>query len=101
MRRMVVLTGPERTMAHRCPRYRRSRRAMSMPENGWRLLADSMATLQMALLEQGNAARAQEGTQQLFAALQHALPTERYQAALNLSSQALMGWMQARRAATE
>lgn len=72
-----------------------------MPENGWRLLADSMATLQMALLEQGNAARAQEGTQQLFAALQHALPTERYQAALNLSSQALMGWMQARRAATE
>ena len=37
----------------------------------------------------------------LFAALQHALPTERYQAALNLSSQALMGWMQARRAATE
>jgi hypothetical protein len=55
----------------------------------------------MALLEQGNAARAQEGTQQLFAALQHALPAERYQAALNLSSQALMGWMQARRAATE
>ena len=72
-----------------------------MPENGWRLLADSMATLQMALLEQGNAAGAQEGTQQLFAALQHALPAERYQAALNLSSQALMGWMQARRAATE
>ena len=65
------------------------------------IAADVTPVMQMALLEQGNAARAQEGTQQLFAALQHALPTERYQAALNLSSQALMGWMQARRAATE
>ncbi len=72
-----------------------------MPENGWRLLADSMATLQMALLERGEAPITQESTRQLFAALQHALPAERYQAALSLSGQALLAWLQARRAAAD
>ncbi|WP_415036549.1 hypothetical protein [Azonexus sp.] len=68
-----------------------------MPEYGWRLLADSMATLQIALLEHGEAGGAQDGTRELFAALQHALPAERYQAALSLSGQALLAWLQTRR----
>ena len=40
---------------------------------------------------------AQEGTQQLLAALRHALPEERYQTILAHSGQAVVAWQQARR----
>ncbi|MDR1994769.1 hypothetical protein [Azonexus sp.] len=71
-----------------------------MPELGWRLLADALASIQMALLAapNGASAQAQEGTQQLFASLRHALPAERYQAILAHSGQAVLAWQQAQRA---
>ncbi len=70
-----------------------------MPELGWRLLADALANIQIALLSapDGAGALAQEGTQQLFAALRHALPAERYQAILAHSGQAVVAWQQAQR----
>lgn len=70
-----------------------------MPELGWRLLADALASIQISLLAdpEGGVAQAQEGTQQLFAALRHALPAERYQTILAHSGQAVVGWQQARR----
>ncbi|OMG56519.1 hypothetical protein BJN45_02570 [Azonexus hydrophilus] len=70
-----------------------------MPELGWRLIADALASIQISLLaDPAASARAQEGTQQLFAALRHALPGERYQAILAHSGQAVVAWQQARRA---
>lgn len=71
-----------------------------MPELGWRLLADALANIQIALLADraGEAPQAQEGTQQLFAALRQALPQERYQAILAHSGQVVVAWQQARRA---
>ena len=70
-----------------------------MPEFGWRLLADALASMQMALLAapDGVSAAAQEGTRQLFASLRHALPDERYQAILAHSGQAVLAWQRARR----
>lgn len=74
-----------------------------MPELGWRLLADALASIQMALLAapKGERAQAQEGTRQLFASLRHALPAERYQAILAHSGQAVLAWQQAQRARTD
>ncbi len=74
-----------------------------MPELGWRLLADALASIQMALLAapKGGSAQAQEGTRQLFASLRHALPAERYQAILAHSGQAVLAWQQAQRARTD
>jgi hypothetical protein len=72
-----------------------------MPQLGWRLLADALANIQIALLS-GTApasTRVEEGTQQLFASLRHALPAERYQAILAYSGQAVVGWQQSRQAA--
>lgn len=70
-----------------------------MPELGWRLIADALASIQISLLaDPAASARAQEGTQQLFAALRHALPGERYQTILAHSGQAVIAWQQARRA---
>lgn len=69
-----------------------------MPELGWRLLADALASIQISLLsEQNVAAVAQEGTQKLFASLRHALPQGRYQAILAHSGQAVIAWQQASR----
>lgn len=70
-----------------------------MPELGWRLLADALASIQISLLADaaGASPQAQEGTQQLFAALRHALPAERYQAILAHSGQAVLAWQQAQR----
>lgn len=70
-----------------------------MPELGWRLVADALANIQICLLsEQAPASPlAQDGTQQLFASLRHALPAERYQAILAHSGQAVVAWQQARR----
>ncbi len=72
-----------------------------MPVLGWRLLADALASIQIGLLS-GPApasALAEEGTRQLFVSLRHALPTDRYQAILAHSGQAVVAWQQARQAA--
>lgn len=71
-----------------------------MPELGWRLLADALASIQMVMLSEHapKSPLAQEGTQQLFAALRHALPAERHQAILALAGQAVLAWQQAARA---
>lgn len=71
-----------------------------MPELGWRLLADALANIQVALLGELTAASevARESTQQLFESLQHALPKARYQSMLAYSGQAVLAWQQARRA---
>ena len=71
-----------------------------MPELGWRLLADALASIQISLLADpaGSTTQAQDGTQQLFASLRHALPAERYQAILAHSGQAVLAWQQAQRA---
>ena len=63
--------------------------AKQMPELGWRMLADALASIQIALLSDESAASelAQDTTQQLFASLRHALPQERYQAILAHSGQ--------------
>lgn len=70
-----------------------------MPELGWRLLADALANIQIALLSDivPESAQAQEGTQQLFASLRHALSPERYQAILAYSGQAVVAWQKASR----
>ena len=71
-----------------------------MPELGWRLLADALASIQMVMLSEHapKSPLAQEGTQQLFASLRHALPAERYQAILAHAGQAVVAWQQAMRA---
>lgn len=70
-----------------------------MPELGWRLVADALAHIQIGLLSGQVAASslAQEGTQQLFASLRHALPEARYQAILAHAGQAVVAWQQAAR----
>src|SRR5574343_72362 len=70
-----------------------------MPELGWRLVADALANIQIALLsgQEPDSALAQDGTQQLFASLRHALPEDRYQAILAHSGQVVVAWQQARR----
>lgn len=71
-----------------------------MPELGWRLLADAFASIQIALLSDNapESPLAQEGTQQLFASLRHALPQERYQAIMAYSGQAVLAWQKTSRA---
>jgi hypothetical protein len=73
-----------------------------MPLLGWRLLADALASIQIRLLGDGKPVgrMAEEGTQQLFAALSQSLPPEQYQAILALSGQAVLAWQQARRPAS-
>jgi hypothetical protein len=70
-----------------------------MPELGWRLVADALANIQIVLLSDiaPKSPLAQEGTQQLFASLRHALPQERYQAILAHAGQAVVAWQQASR----
>ena len=67
-----------------------------MPTLGWRLLADALANIQIVLLSDiaPQSSLAQEGTQQLFASLRHALPAERYQAILAHAGQAVVAWQQ-------
>ena len=66
------------------------------PLLGWRLLADALASIQIRLLgdEKPVGGMAEEGTQQLFAALSQSLPPEQYQAILALSGQAVLAWWQ-------
>ena len=70
-----------------------------MPELGWRLLADALANIQICLLSDTAPARpqAQEGTQQLFASLRHALAQDCYQNILAHSGQVVIAWQQASR----
>ena len=69
-----------------------------MPEIGWRLIADALASMQISLLADPHVStQAQIGTQQLFEALRHALPAERYQTVAAHAGQALIAWQQARR----
>ena len=72
-----------------------------MPQLGWRLLADALASIQISLLSETIAASAlaQETTQQLFEALRQALPKERFQSILAYSGQAVLAWQQSRRPA--
>lgn len=70
-----------------------------MPELGWRLIADALANIQVALLNNPLTPLAQDSTQQLFAALSQALPAERYRMILATSAQVVQAWQQARRAA--
>lgn len=70
-----------------------------MPELGWRLVADALASIQLCLL--GDAAAtpvAQTGTQQLFESLRHSLAPDRYRVILAHSAQAVLAWQQTRRA---
>lgn len=68
-----------------------------MPELGWRLVADALASIQAGLLSGDVGEVGQRGTQQLFAALQHALPAERYRLILASSAQAVLAWQQTQR----
>jgi hypothetical protein len=73
-----------------------------MPLLGWRLLADTLASIQIRLLgDETPAGRmAEEATQQLFTALRQSLPPEQYQAILAHSGRAVVAWQQARRPAS-
>jgi hypothetical protein len=74
--------------------------AQRLPLLGWRLLADTLASIQIRLLTDTSASQmAQEHTQQLFAALRQNLPAEHYQAILAYSGQAVLAWQQSRRPA--
>ncbi|MBL0352301.1 MAG: hypothetical protein IPP03_06480 [Dechloromonas sp.] len=69
-----------------------------MPILGWRLLADALANIQIALLNDSAASDvAQESTQALFESLRHAMPSERYREILAHSGQAVLAWQQAKR----
>ena len=72
-----------------------------MPQIGWRLLADSLASIQISLLADtaGISTQAQESTQALFEALRHALRKEQFQSILAYSGQAVLAWQQSRRPA--
>lgn len=70
-----------------------------MPELGWRLVADALASIQVCLLNDSAASTvAQDGTQQLFESLRRALPQERYQTILAHSAQVVLAWQQSKRA---
>lgn len=68
-----------------------------MPELGWRLVADTLASIQLALLTaEAPSGLAQESTRQLFEALRQALPQERYQSILAHSGQVVLAWQRSR-----
>ncbi|MFZ2267821.1 MAG: hypothetical protein WAV95_09610 [Azonexus sp.] len=70
----------------------------NLPELGWRLVADTLANIQIALLNATQASPlAHASTQQLFEALRQAMPAERYQAIMAHSGQVILAWQQARR----
>ena len=70
----------------------------NMPNLGWRLLADALANIQVALLNDTHVSEiTQESTQQLFESLRQSLPAERYREILAHSGQVVLAWQQARR----
>ncbi len=70
-----------------------------MPTLGWRLTADALANIQVALLQQTEQnPLAQQSTGQLFASLQQALPEVSYKAIMAQATQVVLAWQQASRA---
>ncbi len=72
----------------------------TMPENGWIIVASTLADIQIRCLAHQLAQEglAQEMTQQLFAALSQALPAEDRKRILGGAGQAVVAWQQAQRA---
>ncbi|WP_298015374.1 hypothetical protein [uncultured Castellaniella sp.] len=68
-----------------------------MPELGWRLVADTLAHIQIRLLGAELPPLAQSGTQQLLDALRQALPAEHYKTILAHAASAMLDWQRARR----
>lgn len=69
-----------------------------MPQLGWRLVADALASIQLSLLADANASViAQSGTERLFAALRQALPAETHQTILAHAGQVVVAWQRAQR----
>lgn len=71
----------------------------TMPQLGWRLVADALAHIQIRCLSEPLAAEgiAQESTQTLFNSLAQALPKAEMDQIMAYSTQAVLGWQQARR----
>jgi len=72
----------------------------SMPENGWVIVASTLADIQIRCLAHGLAqdGLAQEMTQALFAAIAQALPGDERKRILGGAGQAVVAWQQAQRA---
>jgi len=71
-----------------------------MPELGWRLAADTLAHIQLRLLDDPAATGlAQSGTQCLFASLRQAWPKDHYERILAQATQAVLAVQQTRRTA--
>ena len=72
-----------------------------MPELGWRLAADTLAHIQMRLLDDpaSTTGLAQSGTQCLFASLRQAWPKDHYERILAQATQAVLAVQQTRRTA--
>ncbi len=68
-----------------------------MPTLGWRLVADTLAHIQIRLLGSELPPLAQRGTQQLLDALRQALPAEHYKTIQAHATSALLDWQRARR----
>lgn len=71
-----------------------------MPTQGWRLVADALASIQIRCLTHGLAVEglAQEITQELFASLYAGMEEGLRSRTMQASSQAVVAWQQARRA---
>jgi len=71
-----------------------------MPTLGWRLVADTLASIQINCLSDGLAGEglAREMTESLFAALHQELPEEQRELAMGQASRTVLAWQQARRA---
>lgn len=72
----------------------------AMPELGWRLVADALASIQIRCLQHGLAASGleQEMTEELFAGLQNELPEALRSMVNQHSAEAVRAWQEARRA---
>lgn len=65
----------------------------AMPALGWRLVADTLAHIQIHLLENSGAVGlAQSSTQCLFASLRQAWPKERHERIMAQAAQAVLAW---------
>ena len=68
-----------------------------MPTLGWRLVADTLAQIQVACLQVGAGETALACAESLFSSLRHALPTAQGQALFSLANRAAVSWQQASR----
>ncbi len=70
-----------------------------MPELGWRLVADTLAHIQIRCLAEGLAAEglARETTESLFGALSQELPSDRRDLIMAHAAQTVIAWQQANR----